>query len=98
MGRSDPNSSAIGAECGSSAVRAWPFSSVSLTTSSMPSCPIDDVRKLDPAVPLAVVTLPPRGRSDAYDHAVGVFHALGAKVLGEDEVEDWTTEVAATHH
>lgn len=55
---------------------------------------LDDVRAQFPRVPLSVVALPPKTGSKTYNRARHVFDGLGAKVVTEDEVEDWAAETA----
>lgn len=55
---------------------------------------VDDIRARLPQVPLSVVALPPKTASKTYDRARRVFAGLGAKVVAEDEVEDWATGMA----
>jgi len=55
---------------------------------------LDDVRKANAKLPLAVVALPPRGRSKTYDRARVLFADLGADVVTEDEVDDWAADAA----
>lgn len=55
---------------------------------------IDDVRKRDKGLPLAVVTLPPKTEPRQYREARRIFRGLGASVVAEDEVERWATDIA----
>jgi len=51
---------------------------------------ITDVRSGNRDFPVAVLTLPPRGKSVLYDRAQKVFNGLGAEVAeSTDEVEKW---------
>lgn len=59
---------------------------------------LSDVHAFNPALPLAVLALPPRpqyGDADraavVYEEGTKVFRQLKAEVLGEDEVEAWAT-------
>ena len=52
---------------------------------------IDDVGAT--GLPITVVTLPPRGRSKTYDHAVELFESLNAEVVQEADVPDWAADV-----
>jgi Protein of unknown function (DUF3037) len=52
---------------------------------------LDDVRPS--GLPITVVTLPPRGKSKTYDHAVALFSDLEARVVEEADVPDWAAEV-----
>lgn len=55
---------------------------------------ISDVRKRHRELPVAVVALPPKKRSKAYDRARHIFEALDTDMLKEDEVEGWAESKA----
>jgi hypothetical protein len=56
---------------------------------------IDDVKKKDRTVPLAVIALPPKTKSRTFERAVRVFEGLKADVVLEEDVPDWASDVAA---
>ena len=55
---------------------------------------ITDVRAKNPDLPVAIVALPPKRKTKAFDRAQRIFGALDADLLGEDEVEDWAEDKA----
>lgn len=55
---------------------------------------IDDTKSANPDLPLAVVMLPPKTRSNAYDRALRVFDALDVEPVPEDQVDTWAPEAA----
>jgi hypothetical protein len=56
---------------------------------------IEDVRKRDDTLPMAVVMLPPvKGTSKTYEQARHVFGALEARPVAEPELHDWAADVA----
>jgi Protein of unknown function (DUF3037) len=54
---------------------------------------ISDVANHSPQVPLAVVALPPKRRSDAYDLAHHLIGGLGATFLTADQFPDWAHDL-----
>ncbi len=46
---------------------------------------VDDVKKRKPTLPIAVIVVPPRGTSKAYENARSTFLGLGASVLRRQE-------------
>jgi hypothetical protein len=55
---------------------------------------IDDTKKAQPDLDLAVVMLPPKTRSNAYDRALYVFDALKVEAVPEGSLEDWAPRAA----
>lgn len=55
---------------------------------------IDDTKTANPELPLAVVMLPPKTRSNAYDRALHVFDALEVEPVPEDQVDEWAPKAA----
>ncbi len=55
---------------------------------------LDDVRNKTKRLPLAVVALPPKGRSSTFARAAKVFEALDARLVTDETVSGWATEVA----
>lgn len=54
---------------------------------------IDDVKKQDPKFQLAVVVIPPSGKSNTYERARRIFKGLKAAVKTKDEISQWTRNV-----
>jgi Protein of unknown function (DUF3037) len=55
---------------------------------------VDDIRKRRGDLELAVVALPPRTRSKAYDQAAHVIRELGATFVAEQEADAWANLMA----
>jgi hypothetical protein len=53
---------------------------------------IDDVHSASD-IPIAVVMIPPRRATKAYEHAFELFESLEAEVVDESDVSDWAQEV-----
>ena len=54
----------------------------------------DDTKSANPDLRLAVVMLPPKTRSNAYDRALQVFGALEVEPVPEDQLDEWAPEAA----
>ncbi|BBC24870.1 DUF3037 domain-containing protein [Pseudanabaena sp. ABRG5-3] len=61
---------------------------------------IKDVKELDSSFPLAIVALPPKPEFpdysrlfDTYNHTKETYTNLGASVLGEEDLPDWTDHI-----
>lgn len=61
---------------------------------------IGDVKECTPELPLAIVSLPPKPEFDAYPQlerdyreTTKIFTALGAKVVDEEDIEDWVSQM-----
>jgi Protein of unknown function (DUF3037) len=58
-------------------------------------CAIEDVRRDDESLPLAVVVLPPRADEDGmFGRAVETFKELEAEVIEEEHVNEWAARMA----
>jgi hypothetical protein len=56
---------------------------------------IEDVRKREPDLPLAVLMVPPfKWTSKTYDQARYVFEQLDAQPVPEEEIGEWAVDVA----
>jgi len=55
---------------------------------------IDDVRKADADVPLAVIVRPPQTSSTSYTRAERIFPELGAEIVTDDHIDEWAARVA----
>lgn len=56
---------------------------------------LDDVHRAKKGVRLAVIAIPPKGKSVEYDRAHKIYKGLKAQFVVESEVEDWAEEIAA---
>jgi hypothetical protein len=56
---------------------------------------VDDVKRQQPRLPLAIVALPPRTQSKTYERASRVFEGLRADVVDENQVDEWAQRMAA---
>jgi hypothetical protein len=54
---------------------------------------LEDVRKLEQDLPLAIFVLPPKKTSQIFDQAIGLFEKH-ATIVKEDELENWATSMA----
>lgn len=50
---------------------------------------LDDVQKAQSVPHLAVIVLPPKSESAAYEKAVAIYNRLGATVVTEDRIAEW---------
>jgi hypothetical protein len=55
---------------------------------------IDDIKHDLPDFPLAIVALPPKKPSQLYDNAMRTFAALGADIILENKLTDWSRRMA----
>ncbi len=55
---------------------------------------IDDVKKRNRSLPLAVLALPPRKESEIFVSAERIFKGLGAAVVPEDQMGQWARKEA----
>lgn len=56
---------------------------------------LDDVRKKDEEIPLAVIALPPEGESEAYERAQRIFPGLKVEFLPAGQAARWAAENAS---
>ncbi len=54
---------------------------------------LEDVRKADRRLPLAVVAVPSKKTNDAYDRAKRIFRSVGAQFIEHEKFENFSTKI-----
>jgi len=54
---------------------------------------MDDVRKLRPKLPLAVLVIPPGTTNSTFTHAARMFRDLNVEVVPDDRATSWAKKV-----